>query len=170
MSSYNIKLKANPNHNRIEDDFDNLEINDKEEINDEEDDEEVQAEKEEDVETEEEIIDDEYRIQMHQAFLKSLERKEDNSLVFEEKVKKVKNKVKKTNVMSLKDFMTEDEKNKTKKFVSRRAEDRKKKLGFGEIEVKRQFQPRLKPYNLVFSNNEVTKKVDLNDKDEFPSL
>ena len=170
MSSYNIKLKANPNHIKEDelDNLDNLDLNE----DDEEDNEEDKEEDEEDVETEEETVDDDFRTKMREAFLKNLDKQEDNSLVFKEKVKKVRNKVKKNNIMSLKDFMTEEEKTKIKKFVSKRVEDKKKKLGLetSDNKTKRQFQPRLKPYNLVFSNNETNKKVDMNDKDEFPAL
>jgi hypothetical protein len=57
------------------------------------------------------------------------------------------------------------------KFVSKRAVDKKKQLGLGDDnQVKRSFNPRLPPYNFVHKKINSQSDVNLNNKDDFPSL
>jgi hypothetical protein len=60
--------------------------------------------------------------------------------------------------------------NKPKKFVSKRVEEKKKINGVEEPVYKRQFNPRLPPYNFVNKTREANVPVDLNNKNDFPSL
>jgi hypothetical protein len=60
--------------------------------------------------------------------------------------------------------------NKPKKFVSKRAEEKKKMNGVEEQVYKRHFNPKLPPYNFVNKTREAIVPVDLNNKNDFPSL
>ncbi len=78
-------------------------------------------------------------------------------------------------VMSLDQFNkkveAEEKAKKPVKFVSKRAVDKKKQLGLGEDnQVKRSFNPRLPPYNFVHKKINSQLDVNLNNKDDFPSL
>ncbi len=57
-----------------------------------------------------------------------------------------------------------------KKFVSKRVEEKKKVNGVEEQVVKRNFNARLPPYNWVHKSKEENVQVDLNNKNDFPSL
>ncbi len=58
-----------------------------------------------------------------------------------------------------------------KKFVSRRADGKKKELGINEsYESKRTFNARLSPYNFVFSKNHNIENLDFTDIVDFPEL
>ena len=95
-------------------------------------------------------------------------------LVKSPKNKKLKTKTKTKNTLSLDDFNKKiDESiiaNKPKKFVSKRADEKRKILGVDdEPIVKRVFNPRKPPYNFVYkkSHNIIT---DMFDDSEFPTL
>jgi len=61
--------------------------------------------------------------------------------------------------------------NKPKKFVSRRADEKRKELGIEEVTgSKRAFNPRKPPYNFVKSHNKKLVILDVLNPDEFPSL
>lgn len=61
--------------------------------------------------------------------------------------------------------------NKPKKFVSRRADEKRKELGIEEVTgSKRAFNPRKPPYNFVKSHNKKLVILDVLNPEEFPSL
>ena len=95
-------------------------------------------------------------------------------LVKSPKNKKTKTKTKTKNILSLDDFNKKiDESiiaNKPKKFVSKRADDKRKILGIDEEPiVKRVFNPRKPPYNFVYKKSRYM-EVDVFDNGEFPTL
>ena len=56
-----------------------------------------------------------------------------------------------------------------KRFVSKRAEDKRKHNGIDESTPTRSFNPRFPPYNLVHKKSNLVDNIELNEK-EFPSL
>lgn len=97
-------------------------------------------------------LDDESKQILYMAAIK----KDHNNIFInkEEKIiKQTKIKTKKSkNTFSLSEFnkKLEEDNKQTKKFISKRAEEKKKQLGIvNENIVKRDFNPRLPPYNLV---------------------
>lgn len=78
--------------------------------------------------------------------------------------------------ISLIDFnkkIEEDAKSKiTKKFTSKRVNDKKKSLGITEELPKRSFNPRLPPYNFVHNvhDRKLEENVNINNTEEFPTL
>ena len=99
---------------------------------------------------------------------------DDNKNIKNIKDKKTKpNKENKT--LSLEAFTRSVNSNKTKgstkKFVSKRADDKKKELGMDEnVGPKRQFNARLPPYNYVHNNVFNIRDIKLDSNKEFPSL
>lgn len=94
---------------------------------------------------------------------------------FKEKYIKIDKTKKTSNKLSLDSFNTKIDEiivsSKPKKFVSKRVEEKKPKDVQVERTVKRLFQPRLLPYNFVFSNKRMKHMIiDLKDECEFPSL
>jgi hypothetical protein len=93
-----------------------------------------------------------------------------------ESKKKIKNKEKNTKQLSLIDFnkkIADESKNKqTKKFISKRVNDKKKVLGIVEELPKRTFNPRLPPYNFVHNINDrkVEENININNNEAFPTL
>jgi len=84
-------------------------------------------------------------------------------------------KTKPKNILSLSDFTkkVEEEVKKSvpKKFISKRADDRRKEMGLNEEpEAKRSFNPRKPPYNFVFNKNYDITELDITNNEEFPSL
>jgi hypothetical protein len=82
---------------------------------------------------------------------------------------------KQKNVFNLTEFnkkIDEEEKaKKPKKFVSKRADDKRKQLGIDEnIGPKRSFNPRKPPYNFVKSHNKKDEKPNILNENDFPSL
>ena len=58
-----------------------------------------------------------------------------------------------------------------KKFISKRADDRRKEMGLNEEqEIKRSFNPRKPPYNFVFNKNYEITELDITKNEDFPSL
>lgn len=90
-----------------------------------------------------------------------------------EKISKEK-KDKSKNSLSLVDFNNKiDEviqKNKPKKFVSKRVEEKKEKVEVIDTVYKRSFEPRLPPFNFVNKNHNNHTKININDTDLFPCL
>lgn len=93
------------------------------------------------------------------------------------KLEKKQNKLNKNGkgIMSISDFnkkIEEEEKaKKPKKFISKRADDRKKKLGIEEVTgPKRAFNPRKPPYNFVKSHDIKEVTFDVLNTNDFPSL
>jgi hypothetical protein len=89
------------------------------------------------------------------------------------KVKVCKEKPK--NILTLNEFskkMEEEVKNNMpKKFISKRADTKRKELGIEEEkEPKRSFNPRKPPYNFVFNKTYNMNEVDVNNTEEFPTL
>lgn len=90
--------------------------------------------------------------------------------------KPTKNKTKKTKgSMSLEQFnkKIEEERiaNQPKKFTSKRVEEKKKTSGFvSNDKPKRNFNPRLPPYNFVHKKQETNKSVNISNINDFPSL
>ena len=82
---------------------------------------------------------------------------------------------KKTTSLSLEEFNKKiDEESKAKqpkKFTSKRVEEKKKITGNTEDRfVKRSFNARLPPYNWTHKSREETFQIDINNKNDFPSL
>jgi hypothetical protein len=66
--------------------------------------------------------------------------------------------------------MLQEEKSKQpKKFVSKRAEDKKKSLGFDNSKPKRHFNPRFPPFTTLSKKPDV-KEINTNNINEFPTL
>lgn len=122
-------------------------------------------------------IDEETRRIIYQATMKNINNLDTIYKEIEKgtvkEVKPIITKEKDKNSLSLSEFSkkVEDEINskKPKKFVSKRVEDKKKSLGVEENVYKRQFNPRLPPYNFVNRKVE-TKQVNINDIKEFPQI
>jgi hypothetical protein len=79
---------------------------------------------------------------------------------------------KKKNILTLNEFTNQIANvEKSKKFTSKRAEDKKKLLGtYEDASVpKRQFNARKEPYNFVYKTNNKNQYVDMNSNEEFPS-
>jgi hypothetical protein len=106
-----------------------------------------------------------------QLNLESITKKD--KIVSKGKVSKEK-KDKSKNSLSLVDFNNKiDEviqKNKPKKFVSKRVEEKKEKIEVVETVYKRSFEPRLPPFNFVNKNHNNHTKININDTDLFPCL
>ncbi len=88
---------------------------------------------------------------------------------------KLKNEKKGKTIFNLAEFnkKLEDEANakKPKKFVSKRADDKKKQLGIEEnTGPKRSFNPRNPPYNFVKSHDKKDEKPNIINPNDFPSL
>jgi len=61
--------------------------------------------------------------------------------------------------------------NKPKKFISKRADDKRKELGIDiEPVLKRTFNPRKEPYNFVYRMKNTINDININNTKEFPSL
>ena len=91
------------------------------------------------------------------------------------KVEKSKPKVVKSKVtLSLNEFTSKIEQelmeNQPKKFVSKRADDKRKILGIDDNIIKRTFNPRKPPYNFINRKVNNITEVDLDNKLDFPSL
>jgi hypothetical protein len=93
------------------------------------------------------------------------------------KLEKKQNKLNKNGkcTLSIAEFtkkLEEEEKaNKPKKFVSRRADERKKELGIDEVTgPKRAFAPRKPPYNFVRTHDIKVVTFDVLNPNDFPSL
>ena len=93
------------------------------------------------------------------------------------KLEKKQNKLNKNgkSTMSIAEFtkkLEEEEKaKKPKKFISRRADERKKELGIEEVSgSKRAFNPRKPPYNFVKSHDRKEVTFDVLNPNDFPSL
>ena len=89
------------------------------------------------------------------------------------KIKVCKNKPK--NILSLSDFTKkvdeEVKKSIPKKFISKRADERRKEMGLDEEpEAKRSFNPRKQPYNFVFNKNYDITELDITNVEDFPDL
>ena len=146
---------------------------------------EEEFEDNEQVESEDEM-DDYTRKLIYEASARNLERMELELKNFEKGLKKSKQKQeqkqeqkqpskKQNQVFSLGDFNkkvdAEMEAKKPKKFVSKRVEEKKKQSGVEETNVqKRHFNPRFPPYNFVHQKSKQNNNVNLNSKDDFPSL
>lgn len=93
--------------------------------------------------------------------------------ISKEKISKEK-KDKSKNSLSLVDFNNKiDEviqKNRPKKFVSKRVEEKKEKVEVIDTVYKRSFEPRLPPFNFVNKNHNNHTKININDTDLFPCL
>lgn len=125
-----------------------------------------------------ESIDEETINVIHQAILKNSLNDFSNSFKESEpnnkkiiNTKQIKNK----HSFSLEEFnkkIEKEEKSKQpKKFVSKRAEDRKKTYGFNDdFKPRRQFNPRYPPYNFVHKKKDLNEKININNTTEFPSL
>jgi hypothetical protein len=125
---------------------------------------------------EQEDIDDETRL----LILKHINRQK--QLLCEsdiDNIKKNKTKIKKQNInksINIAEFNKELEEkanmNKEKKFISKRADDKRKELGISDTDVqKRSFNPRKPPYNFVRSNDKMfVETIDIQSTTEFPSL
>ena len=149
--------------------------------------EELKKKEEERLRLEEEARIEEERLRLEeeeeQAYMMKLNSMNiENSLIdmlyvnsFKEKEKN-NNKIKKSsNKLSLDSFNTKIDEiivsSKPKKFISKRVEEKKPKEVQAERTVKRLFQPRLLPYNFVFSNKRMKHMtIDVKDECEFPSL
>lgn len=130
-------------------------------------------------------MDDYTRQIIREATIRNLERME-NEYKNMERVQKVKKPLKtdqpdqpkknkkQSQVLSLGEFTkkidAEMEASKPKKFVSKRVEDKKKVMGLDNNVVKRNFNPRLPPYNFVQHNKQNQNSVNIDSKEEFPSL
>lgn len=89
--------------------------------------------------------------------------------------KETKNEKKGKQIFNLVDFnkkVEEDSKaNQPKKFISKRADDRRKQLGISsDNNIKRSFNPRKPPYNFVKSHDRKEVVLDLINTNDFPSL
>jgi hypothetical protein len=127
---------------------------------------------------EQEDIDEETKL----LILKHINRQKQLSCEFEfesNNSKKNKTKIKKQNVnksINIAEFNRELEEkanmNKEKKFISKRADDKKKELGISDVyELRRSFNPRKPPYNFVRSNDKIlVETIDIQSTTEFPSL
>ena len=122
-------------------------------------------------EEEDEELDEETKRIIWEANLKRLNN--DSMLDFSDGTKKSKSKLKKSSdkknkkvVLSLEDL---NKKIEPKKFVSKRVEE-KKKINNEENSVRRTFNARLPPYNLVHQPKKEQVTVNINDEHEFPSL
>lgn len=75
--------------------------------------------------------------------------------------------------ISLKNFndkiLQEEKVNQPKKFISKRAEDKKKSLGFDNSRPKRHFNPRLPPFTTLSKKDDI-KLINTNNIKEFPTL
>jgi len=84
-------------------------------------------------------------------------------------------KTKPVTVLSLNDFTKKiDEEIKLsqpKKFISKRADTKRKELGINEeVQPTRKFNPRKPPYNFVFNKSFNITELDITNKEEFPTL
>ena len=82
---------------------------------------------------------------------------------------------KKSNKLSLGDFTKKIEEEvkitQPKKFMSQRADIKRKELGLDKpVEIKRLFNPRKLPYNFVFRQNDTHKEINITNTTDFPSL
>jgi hypothetical protein len=132
-----------------------------------------------DEENNEQDSDDNMDDETRQAIFRAIIGNEEKEINYNETSNKPikKNKQKKlTNTLSLEEFskkMEKEEKaNQPKKFVSKRAEEKRKQLGLVEetLKSKRSFNPRLPPYNFIHKKNISNDPVDINNSNDFPSL
>lgn len=84
------------------------------------------------------------------------------------KVEKPKDKPKTKSTVSLEEFVKKSDETKPKKFISKRADEKKKSTGV-ELLYKRQFTPRFPPYNQVYKK-EANSNINIDSSKEFPSL
>lgn len=119
-----------------------------------------------------------------QAYLKSIvEASKNKTTTFDFSVKMDKksfpkvnqvSKSKSKNVFSLSDFTKKiDEEVKLsqpKKFISKRADEKRKELGLDNDIIKRTFNPRKLPYNFVNRVNNNTEEINISNNMDFPSL
>ncbi len=137
----------------------------------------LKSEQEQDVQEQDEEQDEEEEQldpELIKKFLVASNNDLNEMLVKSPKNKKLKTKTKTKNTLSLDDFNKKIDEtiiaNKPKKFVSKRADEKRKILGVDdEPIVKRVFNPRKPPYNFVYkkSCNIIT---DMFDDSEFPTL
>ena len=103
---------------------------------------------------------------------------DDNKNIKDRNKTKSKKETKETKTLSLEAFTRSINNNQfnktkdsTKKFVSKRADDKKKELGMDEnVGPKRQFNARLPPYNYVHNPVFNIENIKLDSNKEFPSL
>ena len=100
----------------------------------------------------------------------------EDKLNYKKLKKEIKTEKKGKNIFNLSEFnkkVEEDIKaNQPKKFVSKRADSKRKELGISSNEntIKRSFNPRKEPYNFVKSHEKKETILELINQDEFPSL
>lgn len=114
------------------------------------------------------IEDNEENIQIKELIYKSINNFNNlnlNDLKDNKNNDKLKNKKKNNKILSLEKFITKSDE--PIKFVSQRVADKKK-----YVEVKRTFNPRLPPYNIIkYKKNEILKiNLDIDNFDLFPKL
>jgi len=79
------------------------------------------------------------------------------------------NKNKKSQILTLSNFSKMVNAEKPKKFISKRVLDKKQQLDILNDKIKRQFNPKLPPYNYVFQKNNSNNNINFNIND-FPKL
>lgn len=78
-------------------------------------------------------------------------------------------KLKEKKSISLGEFNKKIEENKPKKFISKRAEEKKKNTGIVNVVI-RKFNPKKIPYNLAFPNGLIIEEKYKFNNNDFPSL
>ena len=138
------------------------------------DDETVLSEQEQD--NQEELLEEAIQRELYQSIQNKTSKLDLDSLMVKPKVnhkpETKERRHKPSSVMSLADFNKEvidKATDKPKKFVSKRAEEKRKAVGMEEKVEYRKFNPRKPPYNFVHKNKTV-ESVNINNNTEFPTL
>ena len=128
-----------------------------------------------------EEMDEEMRLMIYEAFKNRKDKEPEDYSYFsdqvpvskKEKKRSKKNSRKKKIGLSLQDFQDKIEKEKPKKWMGKRFQDKKGKLGMNDIKVKKRcFNPRLPPptYKTFKKREEKNQVINTNNEEAFPSL